>query len=165
MTEVHLIRHARAQPRRSGLPDGERMLTVSGLKQARRLGRALELARVRYEILWTSPLLRARQTAEVLAPLAGVVLEEPALAGGWGVELLWRLRVPGKKVALVAHEPELSQVVAALLGGEAEAYPFKKSGLYALRLGKRSQLRFVLTPGLLRHLLADDQAATENAAE
>ncbi len=156
MTEVHLIRHARAQPRREGLPDEERALTAAGVAQAERLHRALEKIGARYEVIWTSPLLRSRQTADALAPLAEAVIEEPALAGGWGPELLQRLRVRGGRVALVAHEPDLSAVVAELLGGPAEAYPFKKSGLYALRFGKQVQLRYVLTPGLLRRLLGGD---------
>ena len=156
MTEVHLFRHARAQPRREGLPDGERALTAAGEAQAERLRVFLERLEVRYEILWTSPLLRARQTADHLSPLADVVVEEPELAGGWGVDLVQRLRVRGARVGLVAHEPELSGVVAALLGGEAASYPFKKSGVYALRFGKQAQLRFVLTPGLVRRSLGGD---------
>ncbi|WP_457630406.1 SixA phosphatase family protein [Oceanithermus sp.] len=156
MTEVHLIRHARAQPRRQGLPDEERLLTAAGIAQAERLRAALERLGVRYEVVWTSPVLRSRQTAERLAPLAGAVIEEAALAGGWGAELLQRLRSPGRAVAVVAHEPELSAAVAELLGGEAAAYPFKKSGLYALRWGRRPQLRYALTPGALRRLLGDD---------
>ncbi len=166
MTEIHLIRHARAQPRREGLPDGERMLTPAGRLQAERLRQVLERLGVHYEVLWTSPLLRARQTAELLAPLAAAVIEEPALAGGWGPELAERLRVRGKAVALVGHEPDLSHVAAALLGGEPEAYVFKKSGLYAIRWGKRPQLRFVLTPGLLKRLLgSDDQPPAVDALE
>jgi len=141
-------------------------LTPAGLVQAERLRAALERLGVRYEVIWTSPVLRARQTAEVLAPLAGAVIEEPALAAGWDAELLARLRVRGAAVAVVAHEPELSAAAAALLGGEPDAYPFKKSGLYAIRWGKRPQLRYALTPGLLKRLLGDDRkAAAEDALE
>ncbi|WP_456477102.1 SixA phosphatase family protein [Oceanithermus sp.] len=166
MTEVHLIRHARAQPRREGLPDEERRLTPAGLAQAERLRTALERLGVRYEVIWTSPVLRARQTAEVLAPLAGAVIEEPALASGWDAELLARLRARGRAVAVVAHEPELSAAAAALLEGESATFPFKKSGLYAIRWGKRPQLRYVLTPGLLKRLLGtDDQPPAEGARE
>ncbi|WP_457628253.1 SixA phosphatase family protein [Oceanithermus sp.] len=156
MTEVHLIRHARAQPQRKGLPDEERRLTPAGFAHAERLRVALERLGVRYEVIWTSPVLRARQTAEVLAPLAGAVIEESALASGWDAELLVRLRVRGRAVAVVAHEPELSAAAAALLGGEPDAYPFKKSGLFAVRWGKRPQLRYVLIPGLLKRLLGAD---------
>lgn len=156
MTEVHLIRHARAQPRREGLPDGERALTAAGEAQAERLRAALERLEVRYALLWTSPLLRARQTADHLAGLAEVVAEEPALAGGWGPELLERLLVRGQTVAVVAHEPDLSRVAAALLTGDparAEAFAFKKSGLLALRLRRGgAELRYLLTPGVLRRL-------------
>lgn len=157
MTEIHLIRHARAQARREGLPDEERALTAAGVAQAERLRKALELLEVRYALLWTSPLLRARQTAEQLAPLAEVVVEEDALAGGWGPQLLERLVVRGRSVAVVAHEPDLGRVAAALLAGDpgrAEAFAFKKSGLLALRSRRRgAELRFVLTPGMLRRLL------------
>ncbi len=157
MTEVHLIRHARAQPRREGLPDDERALTVAGEEQAERLRAALARLEVRYALLWTSPLLRARQTADHLAPLAEVVAEEPALAGGWSPELLERLLVRGQTVAVVAHEPDLSRVAATLLAGDperAEAFAFKKSGLLALRMRRSGvELRYLLTPGVLRRLL------------
>ena len=156
MTEVHLIRHARAQPRREGLPDGERALTTAGEAQAEQLRVALERLEVRYALLWTSPLLRARQTADHLAPLAEVVAEEPALAGGWGLDLLKRLIVRGRSVAVVAHEPDLSQVAAGLLAGDekrAKAFAFKKSGLMALRLRRGGvELRYLLTPAVLRRL-------------
>ncbi|HGY08493.1 MAG TPA: phosphohistidine phosphatase [Oceanithermus profundus] len=157
MTEVHLIRHARAQPRREGLPDGERALTPAGEAQAERLRTALERLEVRYALLWTSPLLRARQTADHLAPLAEVVAEEEALAGPWDAGLLDRLLVRGSAVAVVAHEPDLSRVAAELLAGDpqrAAAFAFKKSGLLALRMRPRgAELRYGLTPGVLRRVL------------
>ncbi len=158
MTEVHLIRHARAQPRREGLPDGERALTPAGNEQAQRLKLVLERLEVRYALLWTSPLLRARQTADFLAPLAEMVATEPELAGPWRADLLDRLLVRGRTVAVVAHEPELSQVAAELLAGDAErapAFAFKKSGLLALRMRRGGvEARYLLTPGVLRRLLA-----------
>ncbi len=157
MTEVHLIRHARAQPRREGLPDGERALTPAGEAQAERLQQALERLGAHYALLWTSPLLRARQTADHLAPLAEVVAEEEALAGPWDAGLLDRLIVRGRAVAVVAHEPDLSRVAAELLTGDperAQAFAFKKSGLLALRLRRSAvELRYLLTPGVLRRLL------------
>jgi phosphohistidine phosphatase SixA len=67
------------------------------------------------------------------------------------------LTVRGRTVAVVAHEPDLSRVAAALLAGDPEraaAYAFKKSGLLALRLRRAgAELRYLLTPGVLRRLL------------
>jgi phosphohistidine phosphatase len=116
---VTLIRHAEAgddAPR-----DESRALTVRGRADARRLGRALARRGVRFSLIVTSPLVRAVQTAEIVAAAIGYrgrmpaddVLEPEAAASGV-VALLSKLGNE-KSVALVAHEPILSAVAAALL--------------------------------------------------
>ncbi len=156
MTEIHLIRHARAQSRRSDLPDAERLLTPAGMRQAERLLRALRLLKIEYQVLWTSPLARARQTAAVLAPLAQVVVEEEKLAQDWDENFLReKILIEGQAVAVVGHEPALSRISATLLAGSAEfaeSFAFKKSGLYAVSFSPEPRLRFVLTPALLKRL-------------
>jgi phosphohistidine phosphatase len=116
---VTLIRHAEAgddAPR-----DESRALTVRGRVDARRLGRALARRGVRFTLVISSPLVRAVQTAEIVAAatsyrgrmLADDALEPEAAASGV-VALLANLD-DQKSVALVAHEPILSAVAAALL--------------------------------------------------
>jgi phosphohistidine phosphatase len=115
---VTLIRHAEAgddAPR-----DESRALTVRGRADARRLGRALARRGVRFTMIVTSPLVRAVQTAEIVAAetdyrgrmLASELLEPEAPAAD-AVALLAAL-ADEKSVALVAHEPILSAIAAAL---------------------------------------------------
>jgi phosphohistidine phosphatase len=115
---VTLIRHAEAgddAPR-----DESRALTARGRADARRLGRALARRGVRFTAIVTSPLVRAVQTAEIVAaatefrgrmPATDVLV--PEASAGDVVALL--AKIAGEKsVALVAHEPILSAVAAAL---------------------------------------------------
>ncbi len=115
---VTLIRHAEAgddAPR-----DESRALTARGRADARRLGRALARRGVRFTTIVTSPLVRAVQTAEIVAaatefrgrmPATDVLV--PEASAGDVVALLAKI-ADEKSVALVAHEPILSAVAAAL---------------------------------------------------
>jgi phosphohistidine phosphatase len=115
---VTLIRHAEAgddAPR-----DESRALTVRGRADARRLGRALARRGVRFTLIVTSPLVRAVQTAEIVAAATGYrgrmpandVLEPEADAAD--VVALLATLPEERSIALVAHEPILSAVAAAL---------------------------------------------------
>jgi len=115
---VTLIRHAEAgddAPR-----DESRALTARGRADARRLGRALARRGVRFTAIVTSPLVRAVQTAEIVAaatefrgrmPATDVLVPEASASDV--VALLAKI-ADEKSVALVAHEPILSAVAAAL---------------------------------------------------
>jgi phosphohistidine phosphatase len=115
---VTLIRHAEAgddAPR-----DESRALTARGRADARRLGRALARRGVRFTTIVTSPLVRAVQTAEIVAaatefrgrmPATDVLV--PEASAGDVVAFLAKI-AEEKSVALVAHEPILSAVAAAL---------------------------------------------------
>jgi phosphohistidine phosphatase len=115
---VTLIRHAEAgddAPR-----DESRALTIRGRADARRLGRALARRGVRFTAIITSPLVRAVQTAEIVAAateyrgrMQATDLLQPEAAPGDVVTFLATL-ADEKSVALVAHEPILSAVAAAL---------------------------------------------------
>jgi phosphohistidine phosphatase len=116
-----VIRHAQAVPQGTrGLADGDRPLTADG---ERRFGAsALAIARVvpAPDVLLTSPLLRARQTAALLAAAWRDIepVFEPALASGNVNTLLTMLeRHPrAATVVLVGHEPTVSMLLAELLG-------------------------------------------------
>ena len=115
---VTLIRHAEAgddAPR-----DEVRALTVRGRKDARRLGRALARRGVRFTLVVTSPLVRAVQTAEIVAAavayrgrMPAVDLLEPEAPVSEVVAFLATI-ADEKSVALVAHEPILSGIAGAL---------------------------------------------------
>ena len=129
-----LVRHAAAVPRgTSGVSDDERPLTPEG--KTKFLAAARGLARIahRPDVLLTSPLPRARVTAEITA---GVFTNlnltvEPALARG-GVDAIVAVlenQPAGSMIALVGHEPLLGALLARLLGAKQDSgLAFKKGG-------------------------------------
>ena len=160
-----LIRHATAVPGGTpGVEDDERPLTGRGRKRFRVAARGLARIVDRPDVLLTSPLPRAAETAEIAAHAFGKLepRHERALARG-GVEGILTLlkRQPSKAtVAIVGHEPVLSQVLARLLGsGRAERFAFKKGGAALLDLPgdgvSEGRLVWFLRPRILRDL-ADD---------
>lgn len=115
MRVVHLCRHAKAAP---GDPDELRALTSKGVDQAMALGERLAASPDPPAIVLTSPLLRARQTAELVAERTGAeLLVEPLLGPGATVEALRRAvrRVEGT-VATVGHQPDCSEIALELTG-------------------------------------------------
>ena len=114
-----LVRHAEAAP---GDPDELRAPTPEGQEQARRLGERLRSNGVQPDAVLSSPLLRARQTADAL----GFGEPEPldALAPGATAEDV-RAAVAGRgdTVVVVGHQPDCSRVTAALRGGDEPAFP------------------------------------------
>jgi phosphohistidine phosphatase len=134
---VTLIRHAEAgddAPR-----DESRALTARGRADARRLGRVLARRGVRFTAMVTSPLVRAVQTAEIVAAaidyrgrMSVTDLLIPDGAPGEVVALLAKL-ADEKSVALVAHEPILS-ALAAELTGKARYPSLRKAEALRIRL-------------------------------
>jgi phosphohistidine phosphatase len=114
---VYLCRHAAAAP---GDPDELRELTGEGRRQARALGvRLAGLAEPPATVL-SSPLVRARQTAEAVAAETGAALRiERGLAPGATVDAL-RAAVAGASgpVAAVGHQPDCSEIAVALTGSD-----------------------------------------------
>ena len=122
MRVVHLCRHATAAP---GDPDELRELTPAGVDQAKTLARRLAASPNRPATVLTSPLVRARQTAEILAEETGAELKvEPLLAPGATAHEL-RRAVAGVvgAVATVGHQPDCSEIALALTGRDAGFAP------------------------------------------
>jgi phosphohistidine phosphatase len=118
--KVLLIRHALATAETSGLPDEHRFLTARGRDTARRVGDRLRLEGVVVDTWLTSPLVRAVQTAELMAQVLGFegeVLALPSLAPGLPVAVVAEhlSRRTGTVVA-VGHEPTISALGAVLVG-------------------------------------------------
>lgn len=160
--DLLLIRHGIAAALAEGIEtDAERPLTAKG---AKRIGKVAErLARISGppEAILTSPLLRARQTADSLARAWGrpSPTVAPALVGGDWDEIRQALDRFGNHatVALVGHEDWLSVLTARLLGSARHrAFAFRRGGVALLRIGRRRQARATLLwfipPGVLRKL-------------
>ena len=158
---LFLLRHGIAVER--GDPDfeddSERPLTPKGRRQLRHVTAAMRKMDLRFDVILASPLLRAKQTAEIVA--AVLKLERrlkisDALAPDGSAKVLLRqlneLQTAPENVLLVGHEPYLSSLVSLLTTGRRNlAMDFKKGGLCKLemknpRLGQHVTLAWLLTP-------------------
>ena len=125
---LFVVRHAEAAP---GDPDELRPLTDAGRAVARALGD--RLAEHGFDAVLSSPLLRARETAEAIARAAGLVAEpDERLAPGADAEIV-REAVAGRgdAVVTVGHQPDCSEIVLALSG---ERVSFEPGGVHEVEL-------------------------------
>jgi phosphohistidine phosphatase len=160
--EILLVRHAAALQREGWrLDDALRPLSARGRRRFRRVVEMLAEVDARMDVILTSPLVRTVQTAEILAGARGFDGEveiAPALAPGFSVSRLVEALAarPEKALAVVGHEPHMSELAEALLG-EPLGIPFKKGMVLAVdvRFGRGpAQFRFTLLPGSRRPLTA-----------
>lgn len=162
-TELYLIRHGLAAERGDQFPDDtKRPLTSQGIARLRKETEGLVKLDVTFDIILTSALVRARQTAETIAsvlPSRPSISNIDALAPGGtysGVidELARHAR--RRRIALVGHEPDMGMLAARLIGAK-KPIEFKKGAIcridvQALPPTGPGQLRWFLTPRMLRKL-------------
>ena len=117
---LFLVRHAHSDP---GHPDELRPLSARGREQARELAERLTAAEP--EVVLASPLLRARETAAAIAKAAGAELrvDERLAPGASAEDVLAAIEGAGQSVVAVGHQPDCSEVAAALGAGEREFAP------------------------------------------
>ena len=154
--KVCLVRHGPAVPRGTpGIEDDARPLTKEGRERTREAAQGIRALKLGIDAIWTSPLPRALETAEILA--RALRLPSPkqtdALAAGT-IRMMKFLRgVKAACPALVGHEPDLGEAVAFLTGGRPDAFPMKKAGLAVLDLARKGgTLSLFVTPAALRAL-------------
>ncbi len=125
---VYLIRHAHAVPEGPALADEHRYLTEKGRAVAHKVGKKLLEKSVELDALLTSPLVRAVQTAELLAASLGFDGEVQAvgpLSPGVAPQVIAeRLGGFGRSIAIVGHEPTIS-MLGALLVSRPSFPPFR----------------------------------------
>lgn len=158
-----LIRHAPAVPNGSvGIRDGERPLTPRGRARFRVAARGLARIADRPDVLLTSPLVRARATAEIAAAAFKKVTPrvEPALGHDNVDAVVAALKKCPRDamVAVVGHEPTLSRLLSRMLGVQQDddRFEFKKGGAALLDLpdgpAAAGRLRWFVKPRILRLL-------------
>jgi phosphohistidine phosphatase len=117
--QLYFLRHGEADWPHWTRPDDERPLTDFGKKEVRQVAKFLDRLKVKPNLVVTSPLPRALQTAEVAAEqLKTKLRQDEALEPGFGIsELRTLLKRHGSKVLmLVGHEPDFTSVISALTG-------------------------------------------------
>lgn len=141
--ELYLIRHGIAADRDAYPNDEERPLTDKGHQKTTKVAQQLRDRGLRFDLILTSPLVRAKETATILkeAGLASQVEEFAALAPDGNIQALvdWlkkrRQKSPGDKcLALVGHQPDLGNWAETLVWGEARnKLLLKKAGAIGLK--------------------------------
>jgi phosphohistidine phosphatase len=148
---IYIVRHAKAVESGAGVTDAMRYLTPEGRERFAETVRVAREQGASPDVIFTSPRVRALQTAELLASglhFDGVVIPEDALAGAFFVPELKALlaTVPGaREVALVGHDPDLSELVRELLNLPA-GFGMKKGAVVAMEMvmsGNRAAGKFV----------------------
>ena len=117
--QLYFLRHGEADWPGWTKPDDERPLTDFGKKEARQVAKFLNRLKVKPDLLVTSPLPRALQTAEVAAEqLKTKLRQDEALEPGFGISELRTVlkRHHLKILMLVGHEPDFTDVISALTG-------------------------------------------------
>jgi len=162
--ELYLVRHAVAAERGPKYPDDRlRPLTPDGVKRFASSVPGLMELDVVIDFVLTSPLVRARDTATLLAaglkPKPAIAELEALAPGGRHQAVIEAIKAHAKRhrrLALVGHEPDLGELAARLLGARGTVV-FKKGGICAIDVdgatpGGPGTLRWHLTPRALRAL-------------
>jgi phosphohistidine phosphatase len=149
---LYLLRHAEAEPHSDD--DFSRRLTEKGYKQARQVGCFMKDQCLRPDFILSSPVIRARDTAGIVAKLLGKidVTQVPWAACGMDPErALSELASYSrfKSILLVGHEPDFSSLIAILLGmGKSSSVNISKASLSGIDAS-----RLVPGAGVLEFLL------------
>jgi phosphohistidine phosphatase len=157
-TELCLLRHAHAGDSTTWEQADElRPLTEKGRRQSERVGHLLAAAGFAPDVLLTSPLVRARETAEIVADIIGArVREEPRLGEPLDLATLDAILHDAgnpRRVLIVGHDPDFSELVSELAGGSPI---FMRKGTLARIDVERplapgsGDLRWLVPPDLLR---------------
>ena len=142
-----LLRHGEAEPH-DARPDDERRLTDRGREQSTAAGRALAAIGLEFHHVFTSPKVRARDTAVLACQALGCeAVEHEALRAGFDLDdALELLATAGeaRRVLVVGHDPDFSQLVHDLTGARIS---LKKGGVAGVRLdGRQGELIALLRP-------------------
>jgi phosphohistidine phosphatase len=163
--QLLVIRHAIAVDRatfaEAGKDDDLRPLTTAGAKKMRRIAKGLHSILERPDVLATSPLVRAKQTAEILAEVFEMEIREEVEAlrpdARFTMFANWANSCDADTMlAVVGHEPHLSGLVSWLMSGDIEArVVLKKGGACLLTFDGKIRraggvLEWLLTPAQLR---------------
>jgi phosphohistidine phosphatase len=160
--ELLIVRHADAGSREefteTGQPDELRPLTKAGVHDMKEVARGLRRIVPTIDAVVSSPLVRARQTADIVADEYRVqIVESDALRPDeeFAGFVKWaRRESKGEVIAAVGHEPHLSGLVAYLIGDSGDArIDLKKSGACLLKFDGQLErgtgtLRWLLTPSI-----------------
>lgn len=161
--ELYFVRHGLAEDRGDAWPDdAKRPLTDEGASRMRKSARGLARLGVSVDIVLTSGLVRARQTAEILAaelePRPSIVTVDSLKPDGAYAAVIADLEKHSRKtrIALVGHEPMLGELAARMIGSR-HAIELKKGAVCRIDVeilppAGPGDIRWLLTPKIMREI-------------
>ena len=156
--EIYVLRHGEAEERETGLADRDRKLTARGKQDLKAVLKVARKAEVAPDLILTSPLRRAQETAAIAAEVLGSkrVIETRNLLPGASPELIWKEIGDHKveKILLAGHQPHLGSLIGLLLEAPLMV-DLKKGSLVRIttqaRLGPpRGVLKWMITSKIAR---------------
>ena len=157
--DIYLLRHGLATERGAHRgPDEERALTTEGRRKVGRVAEAMRAMKLSFDVIFSSPLVRALQTAEIIAGSLRLKrrlqVTEHLAPGASSAKMLFQitgLRPAPDSVLLVGHEPDMSRLGSRLLSGRDDlSMNFKKAGLCKVTVDRPGSspaiLEWFLTP-------------------
>ena len=166
--ELFVIRHAIAEPlsKKNEFSDEKRVLSPEGRSRMREVLKGLVKLGVEVDLILTSPLARAYETAELIAASMGLskkdIKQTENLSPGVPSELLFaeiKKHSGAESVALVGHQPDLGILVSKIIQSEGGAFSIqlKKGGICCVNVTEtvptiRGEIMWLLTPRQLRLL-------------
>jgi phosphohistidine phosphatase len=146
--QLWFLRHGEAEPH-DARPDVDRRLTERGETQSRAAGRALAALEVAFQLVLTSPRIRALDTARLACQeLGSDFVVDDKLSSEFAIDDALELAAAAgndKRVLFVGHDPDFTQVVFDLTGARID---MKKGGVAAVRMlgSRRGELLVLLRP-------------------
>ena len=156
--KIYFLRHGIATERGEWKgDDAERPLTDEGKAKTKEIADTLAKLDLGLEAILTSPLTRAKQTAEIVAKklnLESKMVEDKRLSPGFDADKLRDILLEhpyGDSVMVVGHQPDFSETIGELIGGGRVA--IKKGGLALVDLpnthSKHGELVWLMTPKMM----------------
>lgn len=151
---VYLVRHAQAEEAAPQGDDAARRLTTAGRSFCQQLARFLTPLKIQVRAIWHSGLVRAQQTAELIAPAItsekGLMLHEKLAPMDKPGPIARRLDEKSSDLMIVGHEPFLGKLACRLIAGDsgADLIDFKKGAVACLErsTGKKWRLVWLVAP-------------------
>jgi phosphohistidine phosphatase len=135
---LYFLRHGQADWPDWNKSDDKRPLTARGKKEIRTLARFFKGLEMQLDRIMTSPLPRARQTAEIVAErLKAKLDEDSSLEPGFDAEDLRKFlrKYPDERLMLVGHEPDFTETISTLTGASLK---LSKGGLALVEVNPKS---------------------------
>ena len=138
-THLYIVRHAWAEDQGLGIEDHSRRLTKKGRKRFAALIEKLRQGGMEVDLVATSPLIRAHETAELLAAAFDhsppvVVVDALAPASNWPALMEWTTQQGAARVAWVGHMPCVGRLVALTIGDGSASIRMQKGAVASIRL-------------------------------